>query len=61
MLQKVQEGQVFHIAKHGRIIAELRSAQPRRRKPTAGFAKGTFGMIAKDFDEPLEDFGDYMK
>ncbi len=30
-----------------------------RHKRVAGFAKGTF-IMAADFDEPLEDFREYM-
>ncbi len=30
-----------------------------KKTPKFGFAKGTFKM-AEDFDEPLEDFKDYM-
>lgn len=32
---------------------------PQRKTPKAGFLKGTFTMRA-DFDEPLEDFKEYM-
>lgn len=35
--------------------------QPTQSKPTpkAGFLKGTF-ILSHDFDEPLEDFKEYM-
>ena len=30
------------------------------KKPQLGFAKGFFGPLPPDFDEPLEDLKDYM-
>ncbi len=35
--------------------------QPSKQKPTpkAGFLKGAF-VLSSDFDEPLEDFKEYM-
>lgn len=30
------------------------------KKPEFGFAKGFFGPLPPDFDEPLEDMKDYM-
>jgi hypothetical protein len=39
---------------------KIKSTQKTPKKiPKFGFAKGTFKM-AEDFDEPLEDFKDYM-
>jgi hypothetical protein len=32
----------------------------RLPKPVFGSGKGTFGKMADDFDEPLEDMKDYM-
>jgi len=31
----------------------------KRKAPKAGFLKGTF-VVSPDFDEPLEDFKEYM-
>jgi hypothetical protein len=31
-----------------------------RKRPFAGCMKGTFGEMSDDFNEPLEDFKDYM-
>ena len=30
------------------------------RRPVFGSGKGTFGKMSDDFNEPLEDFKDYM-
>ena len=41
-------------------LAQEKPEQKTTKKiPKFGFAKGTFKM-ANDFDEPLEDFKDYM-
>lgn len=61
LLEKVQKGEVFHITKHGKVVAELRAVAKKRKTPKAGFAKGTFGRAARDFDEPLDDFKAYME
>ena len=38
---------------------ELKTNFPK--KPLkAGFGKGTFANVSKDFDEPLDDLKDYM-
>ncbi|MEO6149107.1 MAG: DUF2281 domain-containing protein [Mucilaginibacter sp.] len=34
--------------------------EPNERKPIFGSGKGMFGEMSDDFDEPLEDFKDYM-
>ena len=54
LLEKVQKGEVFHIAKHGKIVAELRPVSVKKKVPKAGFAKRVFGNTSPDFDEPLE-------
>jgi len=61
LLNAVQRGQRFRITKHGKPIAELGPIERPRKRPKAGFAKGTFTHIARDFDAPLEDFLEYMR
>ncbi len=39
------------------MLAEKMKGNPHKRK--AGFLKGTFEM-SNDFDDPIEDFKDYM-
>ncbi len=41
------------------FLVEKKSAK-KRAHPKAGFLKGVFKM-SKDFDEPLEDFKEYMQ
>lgn len=54
LLDKVQQGEIFHIAKHGEILAELRAVNVEKKTRKAGFLKGTFGEISADFDAPLD-------
>ena len=61
LLEKVQQGEIYHITKHGKIIAELKPLTEKAKKRKAGFAKDTFGETSPDFDAPLDDFSDYMK
>ncbi len=39
---------------------KLKKQVPSRKHPKAGCMKGTFKM-SSDFDEPLEDFKEYME
>jgi len=41
------------------LLSKQFSQKEQKRKPQFGCAKGTFKM-AIDFDEPLEDFKEYM-
>jgi hypothetical protein len=41
------------------LLAKQSDKKPSKRIPVFGSAKGTFQMSA-DFDEPLEDFNEYM-
>jgi prevent-host-death family protein len=59
LLQKVQAGKHFYITKHGKRVAELRPAPRASGGRIGGTLKGKIWM-APDFDEPLEDFKDYM-
>ena len=44
-----------------RKIAELvKPAAPTKSRAPLGFARGDGFWMADDFDEPLEDFADYM-
>jgi prevent-host-death family protein len=61
ILKEVEQGTTYLVTNRGREVAELRPCRDNRPHPKAGFAKGTVVRIADDFDEPLEDFRDYMK
>ena len=41
------------------FLLTKQNTQSKKRIPVFGSAKGTFKMSA-DFDEPLEDFNEYM-
>jgi prevent-host-death family protein len=59
LLDAVEEGATVYITRHGKRVAELAPARPRK-KAKRGCAKGPGFYMAADFDAPLEDFGDYM-
>jgi len=60
LLDKVQKGDVILITKHGKVIAELKGVNEEKKTPKAGFAKDFFGKTSSDFNDPLEDFAEYM-
>lgn len=61
LLDEVAAGATIYITKHGKRVAELRPPEPPRRKRAKfGCAKGPGFYMAPDFDEPLEEFKDYM-
>ena len=41
-------------------IANTKNDYADRRHPYAGCMNGAFGKMSDDFNEPLEDFKDYM-
>ena len=60
LLQKVERGESFVITRRGKPVAELGPVpQGKKKLPRLGWAKGTFKMMP-GFDDPLEDFKDYM-
>lgn len=42
------------------ILKEVINPKEPRKIRKRGFAKGFFTYVAEDFDEPLEEFKDYM-
>jgi len=63
MLSKIESGQEIVITADGLPIAKIMLVNgqivPKRKRRHAGTAKGTYWM-APDFNEPLEDFKEYM-
>ncbi len=60
LIQDVQNGEEVIIAKGNKPIVRLvlhESAKPERE---SGRLSGLIISMAEDFDEPLEDFSDYM-
>ncbi|NNC87781.1 MAG: type II toxin-antitoxin system prevent-host-death family antitoxin [Akkermansiaceae bacterium] len=47
------EGEVFHITKHGRVVAELRPPAAKPVRPSRGSVGGPGFWMADDFDAPL--------
>ena len=60
LLDEVEKGQSIFITRHGRRVAEVIPVAPRRKTAKFGSAKGPGFYMSPDFDEPLEEFKDYM-
>jgi antitoxin (DNA-binding transcriptional repressor) of toxin-antitoxin stability system len=56
-----KEGVTYHVTKRGKKVAEIKPVQPDK-KPVLkrGYGKGSVYYMAPDFDEPLEEFKEYM-
>ena len=59
LIKEVLKGQEIIIAKGNKPVAKLISIERKRPKRKLGTAKGKI-RIAPDFDEPLNDFKDYI-
>ena len=63
LIKKVMKGKKVLITHNKKPVAKLISALTKNKAPKkpikAGSAKGSI-TISDDFDEPLEDFKDYM-
>jgi len=60
ILEKVTQGQSFVITKRGQPIAEIKPFSPAPKKRILGLWRDRM-WVAPDFDEPLEDFKEYME
>jgi len=49
----------FLLEKNKKLILDDTKGTKKKKHPKAGFLKGTF-IIKEGFDDPLEDFKDYM-
>lgn len=56
LVQKAMRGEEVIVAKENHPVVRIVPIKPARRKPGTG--KGIW--IAPDFDEPLDDFQEYM-
>ena len=62
LIQRLIPGQELFITEDDRIVARLiRTAPPSREPRQLGTLKGTVLYMAPDFDEPLDDFKEYME
>ncbi len=59
LIEAALRGDKVVITKNGQQIVELVPIKPTHRRRKFGSAKGKI-KIADDFDEPLEDFREYM-
>jgi prevent-host-death family protein len=59
LLDAVEKGERIYITRHGKRIAELAPLKTGK-KAIRGCAKGPGFYMAPDFDEPLEEFKEYM-
>lgn len=59
LIQKAILGEEVIIARDNKPMVKLVAIQPPKGQRKIGIAKGVI-TIAPDFDEPLEDFGDYQ-
>lgn len=59
LLDDVEKGERVFITRRGKRVAELGPVRSGR-KAKRGCAKGPGFYMAPDFDEPLDDFKEYM-
>jgi prevent-host-death family protein len=59
LLDEVEQGNSIYITRHGKRVARLLPVESKK-KAIFGCAKGPGFYMAPDFDEPLEEFKDYM-
>ncbi|MDZ4787606.1 MAG: type II toxin-antitoxin system prevent-host-death family antitoxin [Blastochloris sp.] len=60
LLDAVEKGERIYITRHGQRVAELSPVIEIKKKRGFGCGKGSGFYMAPDFDEPLEDFKEYM-
>lgn len=60
LVEKAMLGEEVIIAKGNKPVVKLVAIQPKDEPRKPGSAKDKLLYIAPDFDEPLEDFKDYM-
>lgn len=59
----LREGEDFQVLLDDGLSVELKikASEPKGRRGGFGSAKGWFSHMSEDFDEPLEDFKEYME
>ena len=60
LLQKVLKGEKVIIAKNNKPVAKLVPIEEFKEKRELGFAKDQI-KLSDDFDEPIDDFKEYLK
>ncbi|MBD1835037.1 type II toxin-antitoxin system Phd/YefM family antitoxin [Cyanobacteria bacterium FACHB-472] len=59
LIEAALRGEEIVIAKDDQPVVKLTPVSPAKRRPQFGSAKGLV-TISDDFDDPIEDFKDYM-
>jgi len=61
ILKRVEAGETVVVTRHGKPVARIEASGEKKRKlPRIGAFKGEVWM-SDDFDEPLEEFREYME
>ncbi len=60
LIQRVLAGEEIIIAKGQQPLVKLVALPEARRQRRIGHARGVILYMAGDFDEPLDEFADYM-
>lgn len=61
LIRKALDGEEVIIAKRDKPLVRLEAVYSKKPKRKLGSGKGLVAYIAPDFDEPLEDFAEYME
>ena len=61
MIRKAPDGEEVIIANRDNPLVRLEAVHSKKSKRKLGSGKGLVTYIAPDFDEPLEDFAEYME
>ncbi len=62
LIHRLMPGEEVVITENDQPVARLVASAPPQRKPRQpGTLKGTVLYMAPDFDEPLEEFKEYME
>ncbi len=60
LIKRAEAGEEILVTRHGKVVARVVPPETEARKPPLfGALKGQI-WIADDFDEPLEEFQEYM-
>ena len=61
LIHRLMPGEELVITEDERPVARLRAATESRPQPRVGTLTGTVLFMAPDFDEPLDEFREYME
>lgn len=62
LIDQLAPGEEVVITENQQPVAKLVSERPARQpRPAAGLGKGSILYMAPDFDEPMEEFEEYME